>query len=553
MSGAKETPRQKMIGMMYLVYTALLAMNVSKDILNAFDIVNNGVQETNYSIGQIIDNQYASFAEQYSLDPEKVGPYWEKAQEVRTKTDSIINYVEALKWELTRNIEKPKDLEDAFSGEEPLLNREKTVTEGRRIMYSINTNNIHSRDNFNDPTSFLIDGEGRAYKLSAKIKEYRDYLMDVLTDETTSDTEREALSNEIGLFTNEKEYTEGSKGGDKIDWERYNFYHTVLIADITLMNKIVSEIQTAERMTVNKLAGDIHASDFTFDEIGAKVFAESKYVVSGQPYKAQAMVTAWKSSQYTAKVKLDGGPEREYTSDASGVINLDYNAGIGSHRYSGVIEMRDPKTNEMNEYPFEGEFIVTPPSTMSVSATKMNVVYAGIDNPIAVAAGGSGALNVSANGATLSSTGNGTYNLRVSPGAKEVIVNVSRSESGSLGSMKFRVKDLPKPSAIIRNVDPTTGKVSKSALLAANRVEAEMKDFDFDGVKYDVVGYTVKYRTKAGTTKEAKVNGAAFSEEIKSVFQTANVGDMYQFTAIQVRGNDGKVKVLDSQLGVEIK
>ena len=80
-----------------------------------------------------------------------------------------------------------------------------------------------------------------------------------------------------------------------------------------------------------------------------------------------------------------------------------------------------------------------------------------------------------------------------------------------------------------------------------------MKDFDFDGVKYDVVGYTVKYRTKAGTTKEAKVNGAAFSEEIKSVFQTANVGDMYQFTAIQVRGNDGKVKVLDSQLGVEIK
>ena len=90
MSGAKETPRQKMIGMMYLVYTALLAMNVSKDILNAFDIVNGGVQETNYSIGQTINNQYASFQEQYSMDPEKVGPFWNKAQEVRTKTNEIL-------------------------------------------------------------------------------------------------------------------------------------------------------------------------------------------------------------------------------------------------------------------------------------------------------------------------------------------------------------------------------------------------------------------------------------------------------------------------------
>jgi hypothetical protein len=117
--------------------------------------------------------------------------------------------------------------------------------------------------------------------------------------------------------------------------------------------------------------------------------------------------------------------------------------------------------------------------------------------------------------------------------------------------MKFRVKDLPKPTAIIRNV--VNGQVSKSALLAANRVEAEMKDFDFEGVHYDVVGYTVKYKTKAGTNREAKVNSATFSDEIKSVFSGANVGDLFVFTAIQVRGNDGKTKTLDNQLAVEIK
>ena len=117
--------------------------------------------------------------------------------------------------------------------------------------------------------------------------------------------------------------------------------------------------------------------------------------------------------------------------------------------------------------------------------------------------------------------------------------------------MKFRVKDLPKPTAVIHNV--VDGKVSKSALLAANRVVAEMKDFDFEGVHYDVVGYTVKYRTKAGTTKEAKVSGATFSDEIKGVFNTANVGDMFVFTAIQVRGNDGKTKTLETPIGIEIK
>lgn len=555
MSGAKETPRQKMIGMMYLVYTALLAMNVSKDILNAFDIVNSGVQETNYSISQTINNQYEAFANQYSLDKEKVGPYWVAAQDVRVKTDSIINYIEALKWELTSNIEKPETLENAF--ENGLLDREKTQTSGRRLMYTINTSNIHSRDNFNDPTSFLIDGERRAYTLSAKIDEYRSYLMDVLTDESTSEEQKQALSKEIGLVTNydgmgnKIEYTEGNNSGDKIDWETKTFYHTVLIADITLMNKIVSEIQTAERMTINKLSVDIHGNDFTFENIGAKVFAESSYLISGQKYTAQAMVTAWKDSKTTARVSLDGGAERIYESDASGLINLEFASGVGEHRYNGVIEMRNPSTNEMEEYPFNGAYTVAPPS-VSVSATKMNVVYAGIDNPISIGAAGfsNSKLNVTANGATLTRIGDGIYNLRVNGNPKEVVVSAS-AEGANLGSMTFRVKDLPKPTAIIRNV--VDGKVSKSALIAANRVEAEMKDFDFEGVKYDVVGYTVKYKTKSGTTKEAKVSGAAFNDECKNVFNSANVGDMFIFTAIQVKGNDGKTKVLDSPIAIEIK
>ena len=579
MSGAKETPRQKMIGMMYLVYTALLAMNVSKDILDAFDTVNQGVQTTNITLSNQINQKYAAFEEQYGLDKEKVGPYWEQAQALREEATDLINYVEALKWDLVKKIECNKAGTPAeavsMALESGLLRSTDTVRNGRRI-YNINTSKVKSRDNYNQPTAYMMGNPegpgngGRAYELSEKVRRFRGEVIKAMGPEHL---------HEVGLITDsiygtkayleENGYTDsqmkrlplpGEYYGAKISyypgmtdpvqdsWEYHNFHHTVLVADVTLLNKIISEAETAELNAVTELMSEIHAQDFTFDEIGAKVFAESGYLLSGQTYKAQAMVTAWKNSQLTARVKLDGGAEKTYTSDAQGVIPLEWNVGVGSHTYTGVIDMLDPSTNKMEAFPFQGSFVVAPPA-VSVSATKMNVVYRGIDNPIAVGGGVGGEISATATNGSLTRTGNGTYNLR--PGeADEVTINVS-SAGSSLGSMKFRVKDLPKPQALIRNV--VNGQVSKSALLAANRVEAEMKDFDFDGVKYDVVGYTFRYKTKAGTTKEAKANSGAFTDEIKNAISGSNVGDMFQFTAIQVRGNDGKTKTLETPIGVEIK
>ena len=580
MSGAKETPRQKMIGMMYLVYTALLAMNVSKDILDAFDTVNTGVQTTNITLSNQIAQKYAAFEEQYGLDQEKVGPYWEQAQALREEATEFINYVETLKWDLVKQVElsKATSEEEAIQkaiNERGLLKSSNTTLNGRTI-YDINTSKVKSRDGYNQPTEIMMGNPegpgngGKSYELSEKMKHFRNQVVKAAGPEHL---------HEIGLLTDsifgtkeflqENGYTEnqmkklpyaGNYYGAKISyypgstdmvqdsWEYHNFHHTVLVADVTLLNKIISEAQTAELNAVSELMSDIHATDFTFDEIGAKVFAESGYLLSGQTYKAQAMVTAWKNSQLTARVKLDGGAEKEYTSNAQGVIPLEWNVGVGTHTYTGIIDMLDPSTNQMAEYPFQGSFTVAPPA-VSVSATKMNVVYRGIENPIAVGGGVGGEISASASSGTLTRTGNGTYNLR--PGeANEVTINVT-SAGSSLGSMKFRVKDLPKPTALIRNV--VNGVVSKNALLSAGGVIAEMKDFDFEGVHYDVVGYTFRYKTKSGTTKEAKANSGSFTEEIKSAINQSNVGDMFVFTAIQVRGNDGKTKTLETPLGIEIK
>ena len=579
MSGAKETPRQKMIGMMYLVYTALLAMNVSKDILDAFDTVNSGVQTTNITLSNQINQKYAAFEEQFGLDEEKVGPYWEQAQALRVEADSLINYVEALKWDLVKKIEVDKANSDEeavqMALESGLLKSSNTTLNGRK-MYDINTSKVKSRDNYNRPTEYMMGNPegpgngGKAYELSERIRRFRGKIVEAMGPQHI---------HEIGLITDslygtkpyleENGYTdaqlkklplEGDVYGAKISyypgmtdpvqdsWEYHNFHHTVLVADVTLLNKIISEAETAELNAVTQLMTNIHAQDFTFDEVGARVFAESGYLLSGQTYKAQAMVTAWKNSQLTARVRLDGGAEKEYTSNAQGVIPLEWNVGVGSHKYTGVIDMLDPTTNQLEEFPFEGAFTVAPPA-VSVSATKMNVVYRGINNPIAVGGGVGGEINASASSGTLTRTGNGTYNLL--PGAADEVTISVTSGGSSLGSMKFRVKDLPKPTALIRNV--VNGLVSKSALLAANRVEAEMKDFDFDGVHYDVVGYTFRYKTKSGTTKEAKANGGAFTDEMKTAISGSNVGDTFLFTAIQVRGNDGKTKTLETPIGVEIK
>ncbi|KWW25016.1 MAG: gliding motility-associated protein GldM [bacterium F082] len=580
MSGAKETPRQKMIGMMYLVYTALLAMNVSKDILDAFDTVNNGVQTTNITLANQIDQKYAAFEEQYSKEPEKAGPFWEQAQALREEANDLIDYVEALKWDLVKKVECSKAETPTEAAqmalETGLLRNADTLRNGRK-MYDINTSKVKSRDNYNQPTAYMMGNPegpgngGKAYELSEKIRRFRGEVVKamgpahiheigmitdsiygtkeyVMEQAKVSEDKLKRLPLEGEVYGAKYNYDENSADPVQNSWEYNNFHHTVLVADVTLLNKIISEAQTAELNAVTQLMTNIHASDFTFDEIGAKVFAESGYLLSGQTYKAQAMVTAWQNAKTTATVSLDGGPMKEYTSDGQGLINLEFNCGVGSHRYNGVIKMLDPKTGELKDYTFENSFVVAPPA-VSVSATKMNVVYRGINNPIAVGGGVGGEINASASSGSLTRTGNGTYNLL--PGAADEVTISVTSGGSSLGSMKFRVKDLPKPTALIRNV--VNGQVSKSALQAAGRVEAEMKDFDFDGVHYDVVGYTFRYKTKSGTTKEAKANSGGFTDEIRNAISQANVGDMFVFTAIQVRGNDGKTKTIETPIGVEIK
>ena len=184
-----------------------------------------------------------------------------------------------------------------------------------------------------------------------------------------------------------------------------------------------------------------------------------------------------------------------------------------------------------------------------VSALNMNIVYADIDNPIAI--GGCGDLTVTSEEAKLTKTGDGTYNLRVKGHPEEVVVTVSLRDS-IMGRVSFRVKDLPLPVPVVDNVD-ANGRCTTNELLSANGLKAEVKDNDFEGLQYDVVSYNVRYRPKEDKEQNIPVHGSKFNQKVETAIGQAKMGDVFIFTDIRVKGNDNKEKTLDSQISVEIK
>lgn len=188
---------------------------------------------------------------------------------------------------------------------------------------------------------------------------------------------------------------------------------------------------------------------------------------------------------------------------------------------------------------------------ISITTTKnsSNIVYRGIDNPVAIAGISGMNYNVTAEGGTLK-TDNDRYILHVDNNAKKVQVNVS-SDGSLIKSVEFTVKDIPNPTPMIRNT--VNGMAMKTAFLAAGRVEVELKNCNYNGVYFNVVGYTCRYKTAAGTIKEEKTNSNEFTDGIKAAINAAHSGDTFMFFEIKVKGNDGKVRTLDDSIAVMIK
>ncbi|MEI7499309.1 MAG: gliding motility protein GldM [Bacteroidota bacterium] len=527
MAGYKETPRQKMIGMMYLVLTALLALNVSKQILDAFLVVNESMETTNENFSKKLDNTYTKFKIQHQLNPNKVGPYWEKAQQAHFLSDKLARYIDSLKYVVIMRTDRLATLEEAKN---------------------LNLRNANRKDNYDIPTRFFIgsstDGSaGESRILKVKIENYKKQMI-LLVEPKFRKTIK------FGMDTQGPFY---DADGNKQNWEMHNFYRTILAATVTILNKMKAEVYNAEFDVVNNLISSIDALNFKYDKIQAKVIPRSSYIFLGEEYQAEILVGAYDTKQnpdvrYALGVDtLTPGNYRNATplEGSNGLVFLKLGGtSEGLKKFAGIIKVVSPLGDTMT-FHFKEEFVVARPA-ITISPSKMNVFYIGVDNPVEISVpGGPERIVPSISTGSIRQEGKAwvVSNL-TSLGPREAIISVNAIFSGrskNMGSYKFRLKTLPDP--LIKIAGKNEGFISKSLLLASPMLLPEMPaGFDFD-LRYTVTSFVFSTSTAAGEGSDVKVQGSRLTPEILRTINSARRGQRIWFDDVYVKGPDGSRKV----------
>ena len=552
-----------MIGMMYLVLTALLALNVSADILDAFAIVNDGLEKTNASVESKIEDYYNIFEQQYSRQPEKAQVYWDKANEIRVKTDEIINYIEKdIKVPLvleTENITEQELIASKDTKKSLIRNVDKINPENRRVFYEFDLNNIGAKDKYDAATNFMIN-QGNATILKEKIQQYREFVVNTVESAGISNYNKYVgLLTDYDLNGNKIIYTDND--GQELSWENKNFEHIILTAEIAILNKIVGEIQTTEYDAITALFKQIGSSDFKFESVKARVIQKSDFIIKGQNYEAEIFIAAADTSKaFDVKYfmgtddynKAKGEPVKLNSKEGKVILSFPATT-VGVQKYAGRIEIPRPD-GTMAYYDFNESFQVAPPS-VTVAPINMMVMYEELQNPISVSAPGFTSDEISINvegGKYTKGANNGEYFVEVNKGAKLVKVHVSaRDDNGKMvdmGYQEFRVKMVPDP--VVKIGDITGGKVDKEVLLSIGRVMAVMKDFDFKDFNYTVDSYTVS--TYRGTFIDKQNKGPKFNDEVIALISNAQTGQRIQFQDICVKSPKGEIRNVGS-INVQIK
>ncbi len=550
MAGYKETPRQKMIAMMYLVLTALLALNVSKEILDAFLVVNQSMEETSETFANKLSNVYIQFDNQYQLNQNKVKPYWERALEAQKLSNELKHYIEQQIFEVVKKSERMDSTEIISEYYFTETRPDPYNPRGTREVLLLDVAKVPSKDKYDEATNYFIN-KGEATKLKDKINQYKQDMLALVDEQYRSKVN-------IGLET-DGEYFDAS--GTPQNWEMHNFYHTILAATVTIMNKLKAEVQTAEFDVVSQLYSEITITDFKFDKIEAKVIPRTSYVLKGDKYEAEVLVAAYDTKQAPAVYIMQGANElsiqnkdrADRLSGEGGTVKLEFPAvREGLQKYAGLIEVTDPEGAVLS-FPFSHEYIVAPPS-LTVAATKMNVFYIGVDNPVSISVPGIADANIVANisTGTLGRAPNGDgWIVRVPTGSTKATISVSAKYEGdqrSMGSAEFRVKKVPAPVAEIAG--QSDGVIEKNTLVAAGAIIPVMKDFDFE-LFFKVVSFKMTY-VVGGDLQSKRASGNRFSDEMKNIIQNAKKGQKFYFENIQAEGPDGTTRSLNP-ISLEIK
>ncbi|MFN2335374.1 MAG: GldM family protein [Bacteroidales bacterium] len=540
MSKGKETPRQKMIGMMYLILTAMLALNVSKEAVEAFKKVDLSLTKTTANYIKKNDITYAAFKAAAEENPEKAEAWRAKAFEVKERSNELYNYIQDLKVEIITTAE-------GRESEALLANNQIDITKVKKI------------DENNIPSEILIgsDQAGKGNDLKALIEDYRSYLVETLDGKDPS-AERSILDI---LNTDDPQNLEGT--GTE-NWVNANFQTLPLVAVITILSKMQVDVRNSETDALNFLFTQIDAGSFRFNSIIPTVTTNTSYVMQGNEYEARVFVAATDTTQdleifvgpYTTKSNPDGTPLYEPSSQAtqlpidnSGVGVYRVRAGsIGEKSWGGVIRMKAPD-GTVRTYNFDQKYSVGMPNVV-VSPTAMNVFYQGIQNPVAISVPGVGSdkLTVRMTNGDIKrgkyKDYRGEYIAQPRTVGQNAQIIVSANIDGKVQTfppVEFRVRRLPDPEARFANMKE--GNVLRSVAAAQQVVIAVLENFEFD-LTYTVTGFTVSVNDK-GFEITAESNNNRLTDKQKGLIGNLRAGQKLIIEKIKAVGPDGRTRDLN--------
>lgn len=544
MAGAKETPRQKMIGMMYLVLTAMLALNVSSEVLNAFKIVDNSIIETNQNFEKKVNETYDAFEKAKLADPAKNTEWFNKAAEVKRISDALVDSLISMRSELILLAEptNPYYYIDGKVNMDSLL--------------KVTVSDLSKIDKNDAAVRFFME-RGVASNMKEMFQKFRTDVVSVLKAE-----DRESLLQKIGLNTvgpiNGK-YKSKSKGKN-VDWEEYYFGETILGADIIILNNFIQEARNAEFDVLSRLRSYVGATDFKFNDIQAKVIPNSRVVSVGDAYQATISVVAFDTLSapevyYRMGVKewhpsMQAGASK--AQDERGISFVKVPTGsVGEQSFAGVIKVKQPD-GTTKDYTFSESFYVQPKGGGSVVNDELKVLYMGHQNVISISMTGARSENISCKviqGSTTapvrdnSITGRAVFRLNPTS-MNDVVIVGETSDGGRTEPTTFKVKELPPPLVYLGGT--TSPKVqSKSSILAAGRLEASLgPDFLLSGdhFKYTVTEFEMQYPRPGGGTAQRTISGGSFNQEARDYINAAPANTTITFHNIKVKGPDGKIR-----------
>ena len=566
MAGGKETPRQKMIGMMYLVLTALLAMNISKDVLQAFIQIQKGLGKTN----SILEEKSQRTIEGINASTEgaKAVPFQKAVAEVDKISDDLINFIEEMKAHVMASSSKANETGEGW---EEFMKDEG----GKRVAIPADEKNadgkviISKPDENQNNTSLLIGHEPAsprtdpfsASDLKSKLLKFKDQLLAIRVERADSGAEAFTLPVDLqeaikSTFNFDGPYL--ASDGKEESWEVNNFFHMPLVAVLANLTKYETDVMNVKNNVCMALAAGINATDMKFNDVTVAVVPKQSYIIRGGEFEAEIYLAAYNKSsknkiymagetdpKATPTAFEVGGRSPEGESDSEGKCHFKVSTGglsVGPHAYKGQIEYM--KNGKPEYIPFVVPAFYVGEPVAVVNAVKNNVLYKGLDNPIEVSVpGANGEVVATCQGCSLTKTGNGTYTAKPDASQKEATISVTANINGenkNMGSKTFRLKKVPDPFIEWAGKKAIDTKVTKGDAAGGMKLYAKMDpEFIFDGVKYNIKKFKLGLLSGNNYVEKDGV-GDALNADMKTAIGNAKAGTMISFFNIIVQGPDGR-------------